>query len=200
MGESFSHSVSRRTIYPTQETGTQNLMNLIGESDFGYLGTVNNESGAKAIRPRLCYHNHINHQQVSPLLLPPLHAKNLHHANKNIQKVQLQTNTLIDNILPDHPPLSHASMLQDLLHVVQGEASKDSETTIQPNLLTPHQRAGGGGREHKRCKAGDGHDGDTGQKGTTEVEVFFLFGGGADESDGTHHAERVDTGAGEDGR
>jgi hypothetical protein len=136
---------------------------------------------------------------LSSLPPPLLHAKNLHHTDKDIQKVQLQTDTLIDDILADHPPLGHAGMHQDLLNIVEGETAKDGEAAIEPDLLAPHQGAGGGGWQHQGREAGDGHDGDTRQQRAAQVQVFFLLGRRAHKRDGAHHPERVEPRTREDG-
>ena len=128
------------------------------------------------------------------------HPQNLHHSNKNVQKVQLQTDTLIHHILLDHPRVRQARMMQDLLRIVQREPPKHSQPTIQPQILRkrerPHRRNG----QNERGEARDGNDGDAGEQGATEVEVFFLLGCRADEGDGAHHGDGVEAGAGQEGR
>ena len=89
-------------------------------------------------------------------------------------------------------------MVQDLLHVVKSEASKDSETTIQPDILRPHQGTGGGGGKDKGSKSGESNDSHTGKERSTQIQILLLFSGGANESDRTHHANSVETCAGED--
>ena len=90
-------------------------------------------------------------------------------------------------------------MVQDLLRIIQREAAKHRQPTIQPQPFTPHQSPRGGRGEDEGREAGDGDDGDAGEEGPAEVEVFFLLGGRADEGYGTHHGDGVEAGAGEDG-
>lgn len=91
-------------------------------------------------------------------------------------------------------------MVEDLLDIVEGEATEDSETTIQPDTLRPEQRPGRGSGENHGSKTGEGDDGDTGEERSTEVHVLFLLGSGADEGDRAHHANGVETSASEDSR
>lgn len=90
-------------------------------------------------------------------------------------------------------------MLQHLLRIIEREPPKNRQSTIQPNPLTPHQGARGGGGDDERGEAGDGDEGDAGEEGTAEVEVFFLFCGRAHEGEGAHHGGCVEAGAGEEG-
>jgi hypothetical protein len=134
-------------------------------------------------------------------LAPPLrHAQDLHHPDEDVEEVQLQTDTLVHHILPHHSPLGHPRMLQNLLDVVQRKAAKHGEPAVQPDLLAPHQCPGGGGGEDQGCETRESDDGHASQQGAAEVEVFFLFGGRADKGDRTHHANGVNSGAGEKGR
>lgn len=91
-------------------------------------------------------------------------------------------------------------MVQDLLDIVEGEATEDSKTTIQPDTLRPHQSAGSGGGKDQRSETGESNDGDTGKKGTAKVQVLLLFRGGTDESDRAHHSNGVETSASKDSR
>lgn len=90
-------------------------------------------------------------------------------------------------------------MLQNFLRIIQREPPKHRQPAIQPNTFTPHQGAHGGGGEDERGEARDGDEGDAREEGTAEVEVFFLFGGRADEGEGAHHGDCVEAGAGEEG-
>lgn len=75
---------------------------------------------------------------LSPVVVAP-HAQDLNHADKDVQEVQLETDTLVDNVASHDPPLSQPSMVQDLLDIVQGEATEHGQATIQPDALRPHQ-------------------------------------------------------------
>ena len=89
-------------------------------------------------------------------------------------------------------------MVKDLLDVVEGETSEDSETTVQPDVLTEGKGAHGGCREDQRGESRDSDEGCTSQKRTSDVHVFLLLSGGADERNGTHHSESVETGTGDE--
>ena len=90
-------------------------------------------------------------------------------------------------------------MLQYLLHIIQRKPPKHRQPTIQPNPFTPHQGSCSGHGKDQGSETGNSDDGDAGEEGGAEVEVFFLLGGRADEGDGAHHAGRVEAGAGEEG-
>lgn len=62
-----------------------------------------------------------------------VHGQNLYHADENVQEVQLKRNALVDRVAYHAASLSHLGVVQNLLHIVQGEAAKDGETTIQPD-------------------------------------------------------------------
>jgi len=89
-------------------------------------------------------------------------------------------------------------MVQNLLDIIQREAAKHRQATIQPDTLTPHQSAGSGSGQGQGSETGDGDDGDAGEQRPAEVEVFFLLGSGADEGDAAHHGEGVEACAGEE--
>lgn len=90
-------------------------------------------------------------------------------------------------------------MVQDLLDVVQGEATEDGKTTVEPDVLGPHEGAGSSGRQDHGSETGESNDGNASKERTTEVEVLLLLGSRADESDGAHHTDRVETSASEQG-
>lgn len=133
-------------------------------------------------------------------LLPLVpHAQNLHHADEDVQKVQLETNALIHHVLLQHPRVGQPRVVQNLLRVVEREASKHGQPAVEPEVLGPHE---GPDRRHgqdERREARDGDDGDAGEQGPAEVEVFLLLGRRADEGDGAHHGDGVEAGAGQDG-
>lgn len=128
-----------------------------------------------------------------------MHAEDLDHADEDVEEVQLEADALIDDITADKTPLGEAGVVQDLLDVVEGEATEDSETTVQPDLLGPHQGAGGSGGENQRGETGESNDGHTSEERATQVQVLLLLSGGTDESDGAHHADSVETGTSEQG-
>lgn len=128
-----------------------------------------------------------------------LHAEDLDHADEDVEEVQLEADALVDDIAADETPLGEASVVQDLLDVVEGEAAEDGETAVQPDLLGPHQGAGRSGGEDQRGETGERDDGHTGEERATQVQVLLLLSGGADESDRAHHADSVETGTSEQG-
>lgn len=89
--------------------------------------------------------------------------------------------------------------MQHLLHVIQSEAAKDGKTTIQPDVLSEGQCPDSGSGDDKRGQARSSDDSSTSQKGSTDVEVFLLLGGSADDRQGTHHGNSVEASAGEKG-
>lgn len=91
-------------------------------------------------------------------------------------------------------------MMQYLLHVPERHSAKHCQSTIQPDALRQHQRPRRRRWDDKRRKAGECDDGEAAEKGSAEVQVFLLLGGGADEGDAAHHANSVEAGAGEEGR
>lgn len=128
--------------------------------------------------------------------LPPVvvsHAQNLDHTDEDVDKVQLEANGLVDDILADKAPLGHASVVKDLLDVVESEASEDGKTTIQPDLLRPHQSTGGGGGKDKRRESREGNDGHTGKQRCSKVQVLLLLSRGTNESNRAHHSNSVET-------
>ena len=134
-------------------------------------------------------------------LLPPvlLHSKNLNHADEDVDEVQLKRNGLIDRVLGNQATLSHAGMVEYLLHIVQSESTKNSETTVQPDILGEHQSTGSGSREDHRSETGDRNNGDAGKERATKVHVLVCLCGGTDKSERAHHASSVESGASKDG-
>ena len=131
-------------------------------------------------------------------LLPVLaHGEDLDHADKDVDKVKLKADALVDNVPPGEAVLRQACVVQDLLDIVEGEATKNGKTTIQPKVLGPHQSAGSGGREDQGSKARESDNSHTCKEGTAEVQVLLLLGSGADEGNRSHHSDGVKTGAGE---
>lgn len=134
---------------------------------------------------------------LSPVVVP--HSKDLNHADENVDKVQFKANALVDNVTLRQAPLRHAGVGQDLLDVVQGETTEDSEATVQPDLVRPGKSASGSGGEGERGKTGKSDDGDTSEQRSTEVQVLLLLGGGANEGNRTHHSNRIEASTGEKG-
>lgn len=128
------------------------------------------------------------------------HAQNLYHTDEDVDEVQLKANALVDNVTLDVAALSQTSMVQDLLDVIEGEATEDSKTTVQPDALGPHQSTGRSGGENHRSKTRQSDEGNTSEKRATEVQVLLLLGSGTDEGNGAHQAKGVDTSASEQSR
>ena len=135
------------------------------------------------------------------LLLPPvlLHGQDLHHSDEDVDEVQLEVNGLVDRVLGHEATLSHAGVVEDLLHVVQCEATEDGETTVQPNVLSPHQCARSGSGDDHGGKTGKCDDSDTSEEGATEVHVLVCLGSSTDEGERAHQTSSVESGACEDG-
>lgn len=139
------------------------------------------------------------HPTSTPLLPAVLlHHEDLDHANKDVQKVELQRDGLVDGVLLDDASLGETSMVENLLDIVEGEATEDGKTTIEPEALSEGESADGSGGKDERGETRDGDDGSTSEERSTDVEVLLLLGGGTDERDGTHHGESVETGASEE--
>jgi len=128
------------------------------------------------------------------------HSKNLYHANEDVDEVKLEANTLVHNVTLDVATLGQTSVVQDLLNIIESEAAEDSQTTVEPDTLRPHQSASGGSRENHGGKTGKGNKNDTSKQRSTEVQVLLLLGGSTNESDGAHQTDSVKTSAGEDSR
>lgn len=88
-------------------------------------------------------------------------------------------------------------MVQHLLHIVQREAAKDGETSVQPDVLGKGECSDSGGGDDKRRKTRGGNDGGAGQQRSTDVQVLLLLSGGSDDRQRTHHGNGVETGTGE---
>lgn len=125
-----------------------------------------------------------------------LHSQNLDHADEDVDEIQFKADALIDNIAADQASLGHASVVQDLLNIVEGEATEDGKTPIQPDLLRPHQGAGSSGGKDERGESRESNNGHTGKERSTEVQVFLLLGRGTDKGDRAHHSNGVQTSAG----
>lgn len=64
-------------------------------------------------------------------LLPPLlHPQDLDHPDEDVQEVEFEADTLIHHIFPRLAPLRQSGMMQDLLRVIEREASEDRQATV----------------------------------------------------------------------
>jgi len=66
-------------------------------------------------------------QLLSPVVL---HSQDLYNTNKDVEHIKLEANCLLHGITRDNTALSEASMMEDLLRIVEHKATKDSEATI----------------------------------------------------------------------
>ena len=130
------------------------------------------------------------------LLLPP---KDVQNPDENINKVQLKANTLIDRILLLEAALRQPGIVQNLLHIVQGNAAKHGEPTVHGDSLRRHQGSRAEGQDHGR-EAGEQHNGQPGEERATKVEIFILLGGCTNERYRADYADRVQARAGDDSR
>jgi hypothetical protein len=128
-----------------------------------------------------------------------LHGQDLDHANKDVDEVKLKADGLVDGIALDQTALGETGVVQDLLDVVEGEATEDDETTVEPEVLSEHESTGGSSRKNQRSETGESDDCNTSKKRATDVEVLVCLGGGTDKGDAAHQADSVETGASEDG-
>lgn len=128
-----------------------------------------------------------------------LHHQDLDHPDEDVEEVELQRDTLVDGITAHNTGLGQARVVKHLLDIVQGEAAKDGETTVQPEVLSEGQSSDGSGGDEEGSKTRSSDDGSTGQERTTDVQVLLLLSSGADNSQTTHHGKGVETGTGEEG-
>ena len=71
---------------------------------------------------------------------PPIsHAQDLDHSDEDVEEVKLKADTLVDDILSHKAGLSKSGVVKDLLDIVECEATENCKTSIQPDVLTPHQ-------------------------------------------------------------
>jgi hypothetical protein len=128
-----------------------------------------------------------------------LHGQNLDHTNKDVDEVKLKADSLVDGITLDQTALSETSVVEDLLDVVEGEATEDDKTTVEPEVLSEHERAGGGGGEDQRSKTGESDNSDTSKKRATNVEVLVCLCGSTNKGNAAHQTNSVETGTSKDG-
>lgn len=133
----------------------------------------------------------------SSLLLSPslLHGQYLYHPHENVDEIKLQRNGFVDSILPESSLLRHSRMRQNLLRVVKREPAKHCKSSIQPQVLSPHQRSRGSSGQHQRRQARKCHNRYASKEGTTDVQVLLLLRRGADKGNGTHHSNGIEAGA-----
>lgn len=128
------------------------------------------------------------------------HSQDLHHTDEDVDKVELKADALVDNILSDDSSLGQPGVVQDLLDIVESEATEDGKATVQPDALRPHQSTSSGDGEDHRSQTGKSDNGDSSEKRATEVHVAFLLGGGTHESNRAHHSDSIETSTSEDSR
>lgn len=137
---------------------------------------------------------------VHPLLPPVLlHHQDLNHPDKDIQEVQLQRDALVDRVPLDHAPLSKSRVVQNLLHIVERETAKQSQSSVQPDVLGEGQGSDGGRGDDQGREAGGHDDTSASQERSADVEVLLLLGCRTDDGDGAHHGHGVQARAGEKG-
>lgn len=90
-------------------------------------------------------------------------------------------------------------MVEDLLNVVEGKATKYDETAVEPKVLGEHESACGGGGENERSKTGESDNSDTSEERATNVEILLLLGSGTNKGNAAHQTNSVETGASENG-
>jgi hypothetical protein len=140
----------------------------------------------------------IGKEDLLPVVAP--HAEDLNHTDEDVDEVELEADTLVDNIALHVSTLSKAGVVQDLLHIIESEATEDSQSTVQPEALRPHQSAGSSGGKDHGSKTRESDDSDTSEEGTTKIQVLLLLSGSTNEGNGAHHADSVETSASEDSR
>ena len=121
--------------------------------------------------------------------------QDLDHADEDVEEVKLKADGLVDGVGLVEAALSETGLVLDLLDVIEGEATEDGKTTVEPNVLGPGKGADGVGREDQRSETGNGNNASTGKEGTANVEVLVLLGGGTDKGEAAHHSNGVETGA-----
>lgn len=138
---------------------------------------------------------------TAPPLLPPalLHHQNLDHPDEDVQEVQLERDALVDRVPLDHAPLGKSCMVEHLLDIVEREATKHSQSSVQPDVLGKGQGSHGG-RGDDQGREARGHDDSSAcEERTADVQVLLLLGCRANDGDGAHHGHGVQAGAGDEG-
>lgn len=138
-------------------------------------------------------------KQTSLLSSVLLHGQNLDHANEDVDKVKLKADGLVDGVTLDQAALAETGVVQNLLDVVEGEATEDDETTVEPEVLSEHESTGGGGGKDQRSETGESDNSNTSKKRTTDVKVLVSLGSGTDKGNAAHQTDSVETGTSENG-
>jgi hypothetical protein len=114
------------------------------------------------------------HHPHSPLLAVVLSvSKNLDHTDKDVDKVQLKLNALIDSILLNQSSLSKSCTVLNLLNIVKGESTKHSKSSVKVDSLSACDGGGTEGENH-RCEGSKTDDCESSEKRTSEPDVFVL--------------------------
>ena len=71
-----------------------------------------------------------------PFSPPLLHGQNLNHSHEDVDEVEFERNRLVHSVLLHLPALSHASVRQDLLDVVESEAAENDKSLQFPKSVT----------------------------------------------------------------
>ena len=128
-----------------------------------------------------------------------LHGQNLDHTDEDVDEVKLKADGLVDGITLDQTALTETGVVQDLLDVVEGEATEDDETTVEPEVLGEHESASGGGGKDQRSETGESDNSDTSKERATNVKVLVGLGGGTNKGNAAHQTNSVETGTGKNG-
>ena len=120
---------------------------------------------------------------LAPVLL---HAEDLDHPDKDVDKVKLEADRLGKGVAADHAGTSHLGVLQDALRVVEHEGTKDGKTTVERDGLGSGKGTEGSTRKEHGCERGECHNRDTGKQRATHPEELVVL------SSGTHVAETAD--------
>ena len=90
-------------------------------------------------------------------------------------------------------------MVEDLLDIIKGEATKDGKATIQPNVLGEGQGTDSSRWEDQWSESRDCNNGNTSKEWSTKVKILVGLGGSTNEGNRTHHSNSVKTSTGHDG-
>lgn len=107
-------------------------------------------------------------------------------------------NRLVNWISLHKTALSKASVVKDLLDIIEGEATENGKTTIQPDVLSERQSANSSSWEDQWSESRDCNNGNTSKEWSTKVKVLVGLSGSTDESDRAHHGNGVKPSAGHD--
>lgn len=138
--------------------------------------------------------------QVGLLATVLLHAENLDHPDKDVDKVKLEADRLGEWVTLGVTGSHHLSVLQDALGVVEDESAKDGQTTVEREGLGGSQGAEGGARQDHGCERRKSDDGDTGEQRTAHPKELVLLSSGTDVAERADETSGVESSAREDGR